>query len=307
MTKTESFVGRAKLVHGDRYDYSLVKYANAHTKVNIICHTHGIFSQAPAAHTSTKQGCPKCAGNTRQTIGEFTTRAKKVHGDKYDYSLVNYVNNNTKVTIICPEHGEFEQKPDYHTNSKAGCPMCADNIKLSTEEFIKRSKLIHNDKYNYSKVEYISTHKKVILICPIHGEFSQKPNNHISMKTGCPRCVSKTHSKMCIDWLESTMESEAIHIKHALNGGEFKIPTTNYSADGYCVDTNTIYEFYGDRWHGNPKIYEPDFGCYPKDKLITAGELYQKTVERENKIKSLGYNLITMWQSDWNDQQKLKC
>ncbi len=307
MTKTEAFIEKAKLVHGDRYDYSLVEYVNAHSKVKIVCKIHGVFEQAPTAHTSTKQGCPKCAGNTRQTVEEFTAKAKKVHGDTYDYSLVKYTNNNTKVTIICQAHGEFEQRPDYHTDSKSGCPKCANNIKLSTGEFIERAKLIHGNKYDYSKVKYISTHKKVIVICPKHGEFLQKPNSHISTKTGCPKCVSNTHSKVCITWLESIMELENIHIQHALNGGEFKIPSTKYSADGFCTETNTIYEFYGDRWHGNPKIYKPEFGCYPKDKLVTAGELYQKTIIRENKIRELGYNLITIWQSDWKEQQKLKC
>ncbi len=174
-----------------------------------------------------------------------------------------------------------------------------------TEIFIKRAKLIHGDRYDYSLVDYSSTHKKIVIICPIHGIFLQKPNSHLSTKAGCPKCVSKTHSKACVNWLESIMQSEDIYIHHATNGGEYKIPGTKYSADGFCEETNTIYEFYGDRWHGNPNLYDPNFGCYPKDKLVTAGELYQKTTSRENKIKELGYNLVTMWQSDWNNRQKL--
>ncbi len=109
-----------------------------------------------------------------------------------------------------------------------------------------------------------------------------------------------TYSYKSCSWIESTMESENIHIQHAMNGGEFSIPTTRYHADGYCSETNTIYEFYGDYWHGNPKIYEPDF--YNKNKDMTMGKAYQKTIERENKIKSLGYNLITIWESDYEQK-----
>ncbi|MGI0075815.1 MAG: DUF7487 domain-containing protein [Nitrosopumilaceae archaeon] len=106
-------------------------------------------------------------------------------------------------------------------------------------------------------------------------------------------------SYKCMEWLELVIQKQNISIQHARNIGEYLIPNTRYHADGYCKETNTVYEFHGDMWHGNPNIFESDELCNPFSDL-TAGELYQRTIERENKIKQLGYNVITIWESDWN-------
>ena len=125
------------------------------------------------------------------TTQEFIEKAIKIHGDKYDYSKVNYINYSTKVCIICPEHGEFLQTPDRHLH-KCGCPKCffkkeSDNKSSNIEEFIEKAKKIHNDNYDYSKVNYINNHTKVCIICPNHGEFWQTPNKHLNGH-GCPKC-----------------------------------------------------------------------------------------------------------------------
>ena len=182
---TEEFIEKAKKVHGDKYDYSKVKYVNKDTKVTIICPTHGEFEQNPRSHL-TGQGCPACGGSRKVTTEEFIKKARKVHGDKYDYSKVDYVNNNTKVTIICPTHGEFEQKPSGHLTGR-GCPYCSGKKKLTTEEFIEKARKVHGDKYDYSKVNYVDSNTKVTIICPTHGEFEQIPYLHYS-GGGCPSC-----------------------------------------------------------------------------------------------------------------------
>ena len=125
------------------------------------------------------------------TTEEFIERAKKVHGDKYDYSKTEYANNYTKVCIICPEHGEFWQTPNCHLDGQ-GCPKCgikkrSVNKTLTTEEFIKKAMDIHGDKYDYSKVQYLNNRTKVCIICPEHGEFWQTPHNHLK-GNGCPKC-----------------------------------------------------------------------------------------------------------------------
>ena len=103
----EEFIEKARKVHGDEYDYSKVEYKNNKTKVCIICPKHGEFWQKPNSHLSSGQGCPKCGGTCKIETEEWVKRAKKIHGDKYDYSLVNYKNYITKVKILCPKHGEF--------------------------------------------------------------------------------------------------------------------------------------------------------------------------------------------------------
>ena len=185
---TEQFIEEARQVHGDKYNYSKVEYINANTKVCIICPEHGEFWQRPYDHLN-GHNCPKCIGRGayKSTTQEFIEKAKNIHGDKYDYSKVEYINNHTNVCIICPVHGEFQQKPNSHLMG-CGCPACAGNIKLTTEEFIEKTREIHGDKYDYSKAEYVDYYTKVCIICPDHGEFWQTPNSHL-MGCGCPACV----------------------------------------------------------------------------------------------------------------------
>lgn len=122
------------------------------------------------------------------TTDEFIKRAKDIHNNKYDYSLVNYKNCREKVKIICPIHGEFEQTPQNHLKGQ-GCPRCSGR-KKTADDFIKKAKQVHGDKYDYSKVEYINQIKKVKIICPEHGEFEQSPKYRIGKKMGCPKCHS---------------------------------------------------------------------------------------------------------------------
>lgn len=166
---TEKFVARAKQKHGDKYDYSKVKYVNNRTKVCIICPEHGEFWQTPNIHLRGAD-CPKCVGKGTISTEEFIARSYEVHGDKYDYSKVEYKTANAKVCIICPEHGEFWQTPRSHLRG-AGCPSCSGNKKMTAEEFIVKAREVHGNKYDYSKVEYINNNKKVCIICPEHGEY----------------------------------------------------------------------------------------------------------------------------------------
>ena len=113
----------------------------------------------------------------RKTTEEFIKEAREIHGDKYDYSKVEYKGYSVKVCIICPEHGEFWQVPNSHLKG-CGCPSCSKVKRLTTEEFIKRSKEIHGNRYDYSKTRYINKRTKVTITCPIHGDFEQNPKKH---------------------------------------------------------------------------------------------------------------------------------
>ena len=187
---TEEFIERAKKVHGNKYDYSKVKYIHSLTDVIIICYIHGEFLQTPNNHFG-GAGCQKCAGSCRLSTEEFIKRATKIHNNKYDYSNTNFINVSEKVAIICKKHGEFTQTPHSHLKGN-GCKQCANNaLEKTTEEFIEQAKKIHGDKYNYSKVKYINANKKIIIICKKHGEFLQKPNNHLNSK-GCSKCGLKS-------------------------------------------------------------------------------------------------------------------
>ncbi len=122
---------------------------------------------------------------------EFVSKSKDIHGDKYDYSLVDYQNNKIKVKINCPEHGIFEQTPTNHFRGR-GCKFCVyDNLKSNTDKFIEESKKVHGDIYIYSGTTYSGCYKKVIITCPIHGDFQQKAYSH-KQGRGCPVCSNST-------------------------------------------------------------------------------------------------------------------
>jgi very-short-patch-repair endonuclease len=191
--KTELFISKAYKIHKNRYDYSKVNYINAKTKITIICREHGEFQQTPSNHLS-NYNCQKCAKNYQLDTASFIEKAKNIHNDKYDYSSVKYINADTQIIIICREHGEFTQIPDFHINRKCGCPKCSNNVKLDISEFIEKVKKIHGNKYDYSKVEYVNNYTGIIIICKKHGEFTQLPYVHRS-KHGCPNCINKTEYK----------------------------------------------------------------------------------------------------------------
>ena len=131
----------------------------------------------------------------KKTTEQFILDAVRVHGDRYDYSKVNYTGSFDKITIICSKHGEFKITPDNHLSKVRGCTKCSGRYRKNTRDFIEESILINKDRYDYSKVNYINAFKKVELICKKHGSFLQSPNNHLSKKMGCPICKSSQGEK----------------------------------------------------------------------------------------------------------------
>lgn len=189
----EKFIEKANKLHNFKYNYSKVEYINSTTKVCIICPEHGEFWQLPSnhIHPSHPRGCSKCKGGVKIDSKEFIKRAKEIHGNAYSYELVNYVNTITPVTIICNTCGkEFQQTPQVHMRG-SGCIHCFRNDLKTKEQFIEDARKVHGDKYNYGKVEYINTATKVIITCPIHGDWEVTPNNHLSGHE-CPKCATKS-------------------------------------------------------------------------------------------------------------------
>ena len=308
-------------IHGNKYDYSLVEYKGAKHKINIICNEHGIFEQTPDNHKQ-GNGCPICAkikfinNNTtrgidkRKTFANFEQQAHIIHYNQYSYNANTYTKRTTKTEITCKIHGIFTQTPTSHLSGQ-GCPKCAKErvgqknairgkqlFGKSVEQFIQESNIVHNNLYTYESISYSNNYTKVSITCSKHGIFYQTPDIHLH-GSGCPMCShTSKYSKKALIWIEYIMITDNIFIQHANNIGEFIIPNTRFKVDGYCKDTNTIYEYHGNKWHGNPLLFHSTDRCHPFDKNITAGELYQKTMERETKIKQLGFNLVCKWETE---------
>ena len=226
----------------------------------------------------------------------FIEKARQIHNDKYDYSKVNYVNSRTKVCIICPTHGEFWQTPHNHLKGY-GCAECGKEkshlSKMTTEDFIVKSKEIHGNKYDYSKACYKTCDTKVCIICPEHGEFWQTPSNHIN-GSGCPKCANEKRknalfkdTKLFIDAAtlihNGKSEDEIIslfseiehqqHNREILNGMEIDI---------FIPPLKLGIEYNGLRWHSE------EFG---KDHRYHLNKL--------NKCNEQGIKLIQIFEDEW--------
>ena len=183
----------------------------------------------------------------RLTTEQFIEKARKVHGDKYSYDKAEYKNTITKVIITCPEHGDFEQKPHDHYINRNGCPHCAGNARLTTEQFVEKARKIHGDKYSYDKAKYKSNFTKVIITCPEHGDFEQEPTNHYKGK-GCPRCSP---------FARCTTE-EFIEKARAAHGGKYNYDKVEYKNNSTKVTITC--PFHGD-FEQEPRIHSAGHGC----------------------------------------------
>lgn len=162
------------------------------------------------------------------------------------------------------------------------------SIRLTNTEFIFKSMLYHGGRYDYSKLDYINELTKVTIICKDHGDYQQKPSVHY--RAGCPKCgliKRATSRKNDVNKLISKFKPKDYR--------QWKIE--NFYIDGIDLENNIIYEFYGDFWHGNPEVYkQEDINCVNG---IRHGELYRKTIEREDYLKSLGYKIVSIWESEY--------
>ena len=255
------------------------------------------FLQTPNKHLSGR-GCPLC-GNLKsgmsniKSIENFIEDAVKIHKNKYNYSNSIYLNSNKKIEILCPIHGYFKQTPHYHL-SGSGCKLCGYGIikiKLtkSKSRFIEDAINIHGNAFCYDKTIYINDDTKIKIICNKHKhEFLQKPNNHLQ-GNGCPKCKG-TISK------QETLFLDILNI----NTRNFYI--SPYRVDGYDQTKNTIYEFLGDYWHGNPEKFKPeDINLTCKKSYKT---LYDETFEKFECLNKNGYKIKYIWEKDWTIWKK---
>ena len=277
----------------------------------MICHhkdnegiEHGKF-YVTTGHLRDGHGCPKCGIEKRidkrkSKIEDFIKKAKHIHGNKYDYSKVKYVNSHTKVCIICPIHGEFWQTPASHLMGR-NCPKCSKPCyKYTTEDFVKKAMEVHGDKYNYSKTNYIDAKTKVCIVCPKHGEFWQIPSEHID-GCGCKYCkeshlegeirnVLQKNDTKSITKFESVRDPEienryecSIEFKYDVRDLEWLKPLTY---DFFLPEHNIAIECQGEQHF---RIIEHFGGKNDYDKRIERDKK-KKILSEKNGIKLLYYS-----------------
>jgi very-short-patch-repair endonuclease len=243
LTQIEA-IKRAKEIHKDKLSFEKSVYVDMNTRMCVTCPIHGDFWIKPVNLIHQHQGCKYCSHQSYPSTKEmFVEKANLKFNNKYTYEKTSYKNNKTKIWVTCPIHGDFEVRPDNHLHG-SGCPKCgkismASKEKFTKNKFIKLAESIHGNKYDYSKVEYIDYNTKVCIICPIHGEFWQTPDNHLH-NHGCPFCKESKLEKKITDCL---MKNHIKFIRQkTYNWLKYK---KNLYLDFYLPDYNIAIECQG--------------------------------------------------------------
>ncbi len=267
------FKEKSNLVHNFKYDYSNVNYVGNKFKVKILCPVHGLFEQRADRHMQ-GDGCIRCSGTYQYTLQDFVSKSQSIHGIVYDYTNVVYINNDTKVTILCPQHGDFEQIAKDHLKG-SGCPICGKGS-WTSEKFILEANKIHHNFYNYpsiisKNIIFPSVHTKIKIKCPIHSNFIQKASDHLR-GSGCPKCNSSKGEKAICYYLDNNY----ITYKQ-----QYKFDNCKYkkqlSFDFYIPSINLCIEYDGEQHFkpitfGGMKINESEEKfkkCQQRDKIKT--------------------------------------
>ena len=224
-------------------------------------------------------------------LDEVLNRARSVHGNRYDYSNTTYLNQRTPLQIMCRECGQIFKVISHDHFKGVGCQTCHRRRKVNTAEFVRRARQIHGNAYDYSRVEYTHSMKKVIIKCLTCDRwFEQLPNNHINIGNGCQRCAEDlVVSKEEIEWLDEL----GISVEHR---------QLSVFADGrrYVVDAlvdGIVHEYYGSYWHGDPRCTSPEQLIGRRHKL-TAYDVFTRTLRKEEALRRAGHRVKFVWSFD---------
>lgn len=340
----DSFIDKARLKHGKKYTYEYVTYKNSRTNVSITCPTHGKFIQKPSNHLF-GSGCPRCPQIKTITTEEFITISNTIHKGRYSYEGSIYKNLNSKVLITCTKHGNFLQQASVHMRGH-GCSKCRSEsigakFRSNTQDFLIKSKLIHGDRFEYGLTRYESTELGVIITCKIHGNFIQSPHMHL-LGNGCQKCggtsLSNTdefinRSKVIhqnkydygkVNYITSKQHITILCKKH---GTFLQTPMSHLQGQGCpkCASSiskgetelhDFIKSLFPDTYARDRKIIKPkelDIVIPSKKVAIEYNGLYfhsdkfpnaqNKHKEKLNSAKQAGYKLIHVYEDDWLQNQ----
>lgn len=283
INSTQKFIKKATEIHKDRYLYENSNYINDKSPIEIICKQHGSFFQKKKNHLS-GAGCSLCAKESCTMTGEeFIHKAKCLHHNKYDYSKVDYHGTFTQIEIICYRHGSFLQLPSNHLKG-AGCLSCArDTSRSDLPSFIEKSNVVHLNKYDYSKSVYTVATDKITIICPIHGPFKQKANNHLQGQ-GCPSCpitISKPQQEIS-DFINLLGIKTHQNNRSALAGKEIDI---------YCPSHSLGIEYHGLYWHS-----------------YNSNETNEQKIKHQTKAllaSKCNIKLLQIFEHEWNTKKDI--
>jgi len=271
----KDFLDAAAVVHGARYDYSKVVPSRTHDPVTIICRTHGEFSQVYAVHLK-GSGCPKCAGVAKKSTEEFIAAAKKVHGDRYDYSEAVYTLAHNAINIKCRTHGSFSQTAGTHL-SGANCPTCAKSDaprQAARDRFAayKDSLFARGLPYTYEFANATNMHSRISVTCDKGHTFEQRADG--ALRYGCPVCMKRQSRGE--QELKAFIESFGVRVERTR-----KIAAPK-ELDIWCPDNAVGFEYNGLYYHSD---------AFP--------EARRRHYDKSRLVEAAGGELVHIWEDDW--------
>lgn len=295
---TKEFIKKSKIKFGNKFNYSKTILLE-NKKITLICNdcNEEIYTKS-YHHLKRLQGCRNCYNKNRiVTFDIFLKKAENIHGKKYNYSEVNYINTEAPIKVICNDCGKITFPSPYSHLTTSGCHNCyIKTITITKKQFIKKSKEKYKKAFGYNKVVIENLESIVKIYCrKCKKHFDQNARTHLRGTYGCPRCakvgLSSKAENEWLDGLNIPIKNRQINIL---------IDKKRYVVDAYDPITNTIYEFNGSFWHGDPKHYNKN--DINKSNKKTFGQLYDKTIKKEKHLISAGYKVITMWEFDFYEQ-----
>lgn len=297
----------------DKYDFSKAVYnAPLYQVSGIVCSKHGPFKQYTGQlRKPSGAHCPACGDATRRAKSrlsqdEFIRRATESHGGAYTYDKVKFFNTTTKVTVTCPEHGDFEVTPNNHMRNGEdrgrGCPTCGAakrgyrhdmvgsarataDAKLASfgRKFEEDARAIHGDAYDYSETTYNGRRSKLTILCPQHGPFVQTAEHHLMREQGCPACSHhQSKGEAAILKFVSAFATPVVRDRGIISPKELDI---------YVPEAKLAIEYCGEYWHGSRAA-----------KYEAASRT--RHVEKYEACQALGIRLLTVYESEWLNRPK---
>jgi hypothetical protein len=273
------------------------KYLGNDIKIKFTCSRHHTWEARPNDIVAKQSGCPQCAGTVSRTAEQALTEIKQRWPNLTILSNhFEKLGRREQIEAQC-EYGHTWNTHYERLIQGHYCPHCNQNARYDLATFT--AKLSKVNKTVKPVGNYVNVTTPIETECLTCGHTWKPRPYNLLQGYGCPSCSrNNKFSKKALAWLAYIETTEGIEIQHARKYGEFRVPGTRYRADGYCEQTNTVYEFYGDYWHGNPLTTEPTH--YNQHLSRTYGDLYKMTIERENGIRSLGFNVVSMWESEYD-------
>ena len=242
---TKEFIQKARQVHGNKYDYSMVEYKGSQEKIKIICPIHGIFLQKPNGHLL-NHGCSFCGSSVKTQATENKTKLFLSNFENIDFSKCEIKGQLEQSKLYCIKHGYFNKMLNNMFPSKQcnPCYQCEREKKndIHKKKFIEKSKIIYNNKYDYSQVNYTGIHNNVIVICPLHGAFNTIPNDHMRGKSACPVCKASRGEQVITRYLQQRHITYEFQKRFDDCKDKFLLPF-----DFYIPNINTCIEYDGEQ------------------------------------------------------------